>query len=72
MKLLSEREKEIAVLVARGLRNREIARALRISRRTVENHLAQIYAKLDLHSRSQLTIYVLSQPDSPDLEPDSE
>jgi predicted ATPase/DNA-binding SARP family transcriptional activator/DNA-binding CsgD family transcriptional regulator len=52
---LSRREREIALLVARGLTNRRIASKLVISERTVEHHVANILRKLDLRSRAQIT-----------------
>jgi DNA-binding CsgD family transcriptional regulator len=58
--MLSEREREVAVRVARGLSNEEIARELGISRRTVDRHLANAYARLGLHSRVELARYVLT------------
>lgn len=48
---LTEREMEVAHLVAQGFHNADIARALTISDNTVESHLKSIYAKLDVHSR---------------------
>jgi len=51
---LSPREMEIARLVAQGKRNSEIARDLHISIRTVETHLYNIYAKLEVRSRVEL------------------
>jgi DNA-binding NarL/FixJ family response regulator len=48
---LTRREKEIAALVARDLTNRQIAKELAVSERTVENHVANILKKLGLHSR---------------------
>ncbi len=57
---LSEREREVAVRVSRGLSNEEIARELGISRRTVDRHLANAYARLGLHSRVELARYVLT------------
>lgn len=51
---LSDREREIAHLVAHGLSNREIAEKLVLSRRTVENHLYRIFAKLDVTRREDL------------------
>jgi len=55
---LSEREREIAVLVARGKSNVEIARALAISHKTVEKHLSSAYHKLGFASRAQLAAHV--------------
>jgi non-specific serine/threonine protein kinase len=55
---LSDREREIAGLVAGGLSNREIADRLHISVRTAENHVSHILVKLGLHSRAQLTRWV--------------
>jgi len=55
---LTTREQEIAVLVARGLSNREIAARLVISKRTVDAHVNHIFAKLGLSSRVQLTIWL--------------
>jgi non-specific serine/threonine protein kinase len=55
---LTTRERQIAVLVARGLSNREIAARLVISKRTVDAHVNHIFAKLGLSSRVQLTIWL--------------
>ena len=55
---LTTREREIALLVARGLSNRAIAERLVISRRTVDAHVNHIFAKLGLSSRVQLTIWL--------------
>jgi len=54
---LSRREKEIAELVAQGLANREVATRLFISVRTVEAHLAHIFGKLGLDSRTELAAW---------------
>jgi DNA-binding CsgD family transcriptional regulator/tetratricopeptide (TPR) repeat protein len=51
---LTRREEEVAVLVARGLTNRQIASELSISERTVETHVRNILKKLGLNSRAQL------------------
>lgn len=51
---LTPREMEVAQLAAQGKRNSEIARDLHISVRTVETHLANIYAKLNVRSRTEL------------------
>lgn len=53
--LLSEREHEVAVLIAtEGLTNKQIAARLDIAVKTVRNHLSNVMAKLDIHSRSAL------------------
>ncbi|HEX9086782.1 MAG TPA: AAA family ATPase [Arthrobacter sp.] len=56
--LLSDQERELVQLVARGRRNKEIAATLYVSVRTVEVRLTGIYRKLGVQSRSQLTCLV--------------
>jgi DNA-binding NarL/FixJ family response regulator len=51
---LRPREREVATLVAEGLTNAEIAARLGISPGTVGRHLANIYERLDIHSRAAL------------------
>jgi DNA-binding NarL/FixJ family response regulator len=51
--VLSVREMEILLLVARGLSNRQIANSLRISESTVKRHLANTYPKMGVASRSE-------------------
>ena len=58
---LTRREREIAVLVASGLSNREIAARLFISKRTVDAHVEHIFGKLEISSRVQLTMWLQSQ-----------
>ncbi|MDR1798902.1 MAG: response regulator transcription factor [Bifidobacteriaceae bacterium] len=53
---LSEREREIAALVAEGLDNHEIAGRLYMSEGTVRNHISAILAKLNLKNRTQLAV----------------
>jgi basic membrane protein A and related proteins len=55
---LTRRELQVAVLVARGSSDREVAEKLSITRRTAEWHVEQILAKLDLKSRSQIAARV--------------
>jgi non-specific serine/threonine protein kinase len=55
---LSPREREVAHLVAQGLRDREISSRLVISRRTAESHVANILTKLGFSSRVQLAACV--------------
>lgn len=49
---LTEREREVLLLLAQGLTNREIAEALVISNNTVKRHLKSIFSKLNIHTRS--------------------
>lgn len=53
---LTEREREILVLVARGLTNDDIGSDLFISPATVKTHLARVMAKLGAHDRAQLVV----------------
>jgi DNA-binding NarL/FixJ family response regulator len=55
---LCEREREIVAYVIHGFANREIANRLFISDRTVSTHLVNIYEKLNVHSRAELTAMV--------------
>ena len=52
---LTRREREVAVLVAQGLTNRQIAEELFISERTVDNHVSNILKKGGFRSRQQVT-----------------
>jgi len=54
---ISKRELEVARLVAQGLTNKEIGRALFISQRTAEGHIAQICNKLGFTTRSQVAAW---------------
>lgn len=56
---LSAREEQVARLVADGLSNPEIAARLYLSTRTVTTHLHNIYRRLEVSSRTELTRYVL-------------
>jgi DNA-binding NarL/FixJ family response regulator len=56
---LTAREREVARAVSTGLRNRAIAAEFGISEETVKKHLANIYGKLTLSGRVQLTIHWL-------------
>ena len=50
---LTQRETEVLHLLARGLRNKEIAAELRISEETVQGHVKSILAKLSVHDRTE-------------------
>lgn len=57
--VLTAREDEVLKLIAEGSSSKEIARALTISIKTVENHRANILAKLGMRDRTQLTRYAI-------------
>jgi predicted ATPase/DNA-binding SARP family transcriptional activator/DNA-binding CsgD family transcriptional regulator len=59
--LLTRREREVAVLVARGLTNRQVAEELSISEYTAENHVRKILKKLGLGSRVQIATWLTEQ-----------
>ncbi len=54
---MTKREREIIVLIADGLSNKEIAQQLNIATHTVKSHLHNIMEKLALHSRLQIAKY---------------
>jgi predicted ATPase/DNA-binding NarL/FixJ family response regulator len=56
---LSTREREVALLVAEGLTNRDIAERLVVSERTAENHVARVLNRLGLRSRAQVAAWVV-------------
>ncbi len=59
---LTDREQSVAVLVTRGLSNRETAAQLYISEKAVEYHLHNIYGKLGISSRRKLTHHLAVTP----------
>ncbi|WP_432186629.1 response regulator [Streptomyces sp. Tue6028] len=69
---LSEREREVLTLVARGLNNAEIAGALGLSPLTAKTHVSRIMGKLGARDRAQLVIVAyesgLVTPGAPDLD----
>ena len=58
---LSQREREIAELVAGGHTNREIASRLFLSEKTIETHLSRVFRKLAVRSRSQVAAAVAAE-----------
>jgi DNA-binding CsgD family transcriptional regulator len=54
---LTEREREVATLVAAGRTNQQIADELVLSKRTIETHVGSIMAKLACHSRAQVAVW---------------
>jgi DNA-binding CsgD family transcriptional regulator len=57
--MLSERERQILLLVATGLSNRQIAGQLDISENTVKVHVRNIFAKIDVASRTEASLYAV-------------
>jgi len=54
---LTEREREVAALIAQGQTNREIAEVLVVHYRTVEKHIENMLAKLGFTSRTQIAVW---------------
>ena len=61
---LTDREREILDLLAQGLSNKLIAARLYLSVRTVEGHLANIYSRLGVHSRTEAMLVAVRIPKS--------
>ena len=58
---LTERELDVLRLIARGLKNRDIASELVLSEKTVKTHVSNILSKLHLSDRTQAAIYALRE-----------
>jgi DNA-binding CsgD family transcriptional regulator len=56
---LSERELQVVRLVADGLSNKQISILLKLSDKTVKNHISHILAKLNLSARTQVAVHAL-------------
>jgi len=56
---LTPREVEVLTLIAEGLCNKDIARELSISEKTVKNHINNIFSKLHLYDRTQAMLYAI-------------
>ena len=56
---LTDREREILILVAEGHTNQRIARMLHVSPKTVDGHRSNLMSKLDLHDRTEVVKYAL-------------
>jgi DNA-binding NarL/FixJ family response regulator len=52
----TQREHELILLITRGLQNKEIAHAMKISENTVKAHIANILRKYKLHNRTQIAM----------------
>jgi DNA-binding NarL/FixJ family response regulator len=58
---LTQRQRQVAVLVARGLTNRQIADRLAIGKRTVDTHVIHLLNKLGGNSRAQIAAWAADQ-----------
>ena len=58
---LTQRELQVLQLAADGLSNKEIGQGLVISEKTVKNHIANIFSKLNVNDRTQAILYALRQ-----------
>jgi DNA-binding NarL/FixJ family response regulator len=56
---LTPREREVLSLLAEGRSNREIARALRVSEKTVKAHVSSVLAKLGVQDRTQAAVFAV-------------
>lgn len=61
LSMLSEREKEIARLIAEGFTNKQIAQSLFITDGTVKNYVSSIYSKTGINDRTNLAIFINSK-----------
>ncbi len=57
--LLTKRELEVLIQVANGMFNKEIATNLKISERTVKNHISNIFKKIDVVDRTQAAVFAI-------------
>ncbi|HEY1291716.1 MAG TPA: LuxR C-terminal-related transcriptional regulator [Chloroflexota bacterium] len=66
---LTPREQEVAILLARGLTNKQVAAMLVVSPATVRSHVEHILGKLDLRSRAQIAVWASRQGLLPTVDP---
>lgn len=66
---LTEREREVLTLVARGYTNKQIAEALSVSEKTARNHVSHILEKLGLTRRSEAAVYAVEHKLVPPQKP---
>jgi two-component system, NarL family, response regulator DevR len=57
--VLTEREREVLALVARGYTNKQIAEALYVTEKTARNHVSHILDKLELSRRSEAAAFAV-------------
>ena len=56
---LSQREKEVLDLISKGYSNKEIAKDLFLSEKTVKNHVSNIFKKINVTDRTKAAIYAM-------------
>ena len=61
MALLTAREEQVVNLVVEGMKNREIARELHLTKHTISNYLYRIFEKLGVSGRVELILYTVSR-----------
>lgn len=59
LELLSSREIEILKLIARGMSNKDIADSLKITERTVKNHISNLFKKIGVTDRTQAAVFAI-------------
>lgn len=59
LEILTSREKEMLVYLAKGMLNKEIAIELKISERTVKNHISNLFKKIDVYDRTQAAVFAI-------------
>ncbi|HEX9956367.1 MAG TPA: response regulator transcription factor [Fibrella sp.] len=59
LNLLTKREREVAVLVGKGMRNKQVATQLFLSETTVRHHLTSVYEKLGISGRQELLLFAM-------------
>ncbi|GAA6622723.1 response regulator transcription factor [Scytonema sp. NUACC26] len=59
--ILTEREKEIAELVATGMRLKDIAKQLYLSQSTISTHLDNVYKKRGVRNKTELAILMIEE-----------
>ena len=58
---LSEREREDFELISKGYSNKDIAKELFLSEKTVKNHVSSIFKKINVTDRTKAAIYAISK-----------
>ena len=64
IRLLSEREQTVVVLLSEGMSNRDIATQLQLSETTVKNYLFRIFDKLGVSTRTELLLYAMKNSEN--------